>query len=206
MDKLLIIGASGHGKVIADIALATKRYREIAFLDDDESISECMGFPVVGKTCDLKRWVSDYEMIVAIGNAQTRRRIMERIAADNGTVATLIHPQAVVSDFASIDAGTVVMPGTVIHAGTTIGKGCIVNTGASVDHDCEIGDYVHVAVGAHLAGTVSVGEHTWVGIGAVVSNNLSICGDCMIGAGAVVVKDIAEPGTYVGVPACRIWR
>ena len=75
------------------------------------------------------------------------------------------------------------------------------NTCASVDHDCVIGDYVHVSVGSHVAGTVQVGDRTWIGIGSAVSNNLSICNDCMIGAGAVVVKDIDEPGTYVGVPA-----
>ena len=201
MDKLLIIGASGHGKVIADIALATKKYREITFADDDENISECMGFPVIGKVSDLKRWMPEYEMIVAIGNAKTRRRIMEQIVNDGGTIATLIHPKAVVSDYATIGTGTVVMPGAVINAGTVLGKGCIVNTSASVDHDCTLEDYVHVSVGAHLAGTVSVGACTWVGIGAVVSNNIHICGNCMIGAGAVVVKDIDVPGTYVGVPA-----
>lgn len=201
MNKLLIIGASGHGKVIADIALATKKYREIAFLDDDENISDCMGFAVLGKVSDLVHYVPEYEMVVAIGNAQTRCRIMEQIEAAGGTLATLIHPQAVVSEYASIGIGTVVMPGTVINAGATIGKGCIVNTSASVDHDCRIGNYVHVSVGAHLAGTVSIDECTWVGIGAVVSNNIHICGHCMIGAGAVVVSDITAPGTYVGVPA-----
>ena len=201
MNNLLIIGASGHGKVIADIALATKKYREIAFLDDDENISECMGFPVIGKVSDLDQCVSEYEMVVAIGNAQTRRRIMEQIEAAGGTHATLVHPQAVVSEYASIGIGTVIMPGTVINAGATIGKGCIVNTSASIDHDCKIGDYVHVSVGAHLAGTVSIDACTWVGIGAVVSNNIHICGQCMIGAGAVVVSDITAPGTYIGVPA-----
>ena len=201
MNKLLIIGASGHGKVIADIALATKIYREIVFLDDDENILECRGFSVIGKVSDLGHYVSEYEMVVAIGNAQTRRRIMEQVETAGGTLATLIHPQAVVSKYASIGIGTVVMPGTVINAGATIGKGCIVNTSASVDHDCRIGDYVHVSVGAHLAGTVSIDECTWIGIGAVVSNNIHICGQCMIGAGAVVVSDITVSGTYVGVPA-----
>ena len=82
-----------------------------------------------------------------------------------------------------------------------IGEGCIINTACSIDHDCKLGNFVHVAVGAHLAGSVTVGERTWVGAGATISNNISICGECMIGAGAVVVKDIAENGTYVGVPA-----
>ena len=201
MEKLLIVGASGHGKVIADIALATKRYKEIVFVDDDETISECMGFSVVGKVCDLQRFVSEYDMIVAIDNAATRQRIMDEITSMNGNVATLIHPRAVVSTYAAVGEGTVVMPGAVINADAVVGRGCIINTSASIDHDCKIGDYAHISVGAHLAGTVTIGEKTWVGIGAVVSNNLQVCESCMIGAGAVVVSDITVPGTYVGVPA-----
>ena len=89
--------------------------------------------------------------------------------------------------------------------GAKIGQGCIINTASSVDHDCVLGDFVHVAVGAHLCGTVTIGNATWIGAGATVSNNVNICGECTIGAGAVVVKDITEPGTYIGVPA-RIKR
>lgn len=199
--KLLIIGASGHGKVIADIALSMGKYRGIAFLDDDESIKECMDFPVLGCTKELDSFVADYEIIVAIGNAQIRQRIMNQIDAVNGTMATLIHPQAVISKFAKIGEGTVVMPGAVINADAVVGRGCIINTAATVDHECRISDYVHISVGAHLAGSVVIGERTWIGIGAVVSNNLAICADCMIGAGAVVVDGISIPGTYMGIPA-----
>lgn len=204
MKKLLIIGASGHGRVVADIALATGCYEEIVFADDDPSITECMGFPVVGKVCDLANFVTEYDIFVAIGNAVTRKRFTEEIRAMQGTTATLIHPQAIVSPYAAVGEGTVVMPGAVINAGAVIGNSCIVNTCSSVDHDCRIDDYVHIAIGAHLAGAVSVGAGTWIGAGAVVSNNLQICGKCMIGAGAVVIKDIIVPGTYVGVPAERI--
>ena len=200
----MIVGASGHGKVIADIALATKRYREIVFADDDESISDCMGFPIVGKVCDLAGFVSEYEMIVAIGNAQIRHRIMREIYEKRGIVATLVHPNAVVSSYASVGVGTVVMPGAIINAATKVGDGCIINTSASIDHDCRIQDFSHISVGAHLAGNVTVGAETWIGIGAVVSNNISICDHCMVGAGAVVVSDIMEPGTYVGVPARKM--
>ena len=93
------------------------------------------------------------------------------------------------------------MAGTVINPGSVIGRGCIINTCASVDHDCKLGDYVHVAVGAHLTGSVEIGDGTWIGAGAVINNNVAVCSGCMIGAGAVVVKDIAEVGIYIGVPA-----
>lgn len=103
-----------------------------------------------------------------------------------------------------IGIGTTVMAGVVINSSTKIGKGCIVNTSSSLDHDNVIEDYVHISPGAKLAGTVKIGKGSWIGIGSVVSNNVNICSECKVGAGAVVVKDITEPGTYVGVPARRV--
>ena len=96
------------------------------------------------------------------------------------------------------------MAGAVINCCTKIGKGCIINTGATIDHDNLIEDYVHISPGVHLAGTVKVGQGSWLGIGSVVSNNINITSGCKVGAGAVVVKDITEPGTYVGVPVTKI--
>mgnify|MGYP004500514059 CR=1 FL=1 len=193
MNKLVIIGASGHGKVIADIAIKSG-YEEIVFLDDNESLTECTGFPVVGKSYQATD--IDGAKIVAIGNAKVRERIQSTIKT-----VTLVHPDAVISRRVQIGEGSVVMAGVVINSDVTIGKGCIVNTGASIDHDCVLGDFSHISVGAHVAGACHIGERTWIGAGATVSNNVNICSDCMIGAGAVVIKDIDKPGTYVGVPA-----
>lgn len=199
MKKLAIIGASGHGKVVADIA-RKNGYSEIVFLDDDESIYECGGYSVIGKSS--KAVTIDANVIIGIGNAGVRKRIQESIPDQK--LVTLIHPDAVIAEDVEIGAGIVVMAGAVINPGVKIGKGCIINTCSSVDHDCVVGDYVHIAVGSHLCGTVTVGDGTWIGAGATVSNNVSICSDCMIGAGAVVVNDIKESGTYAGVPARRI--
>lgn len=199
MKKLVIIGASGQGKVIADIATKND-YSEIVFLDDDESIHECGGYPVIGNSSKAGR--IDADIIVGIGNADIRKRIQESVPEKK--LVTLIHPDAVVAEDVAIGEGTVVMAGAVINPGARIGKGCIINTCSSVDHDCVVGDYVHIAVGSHLCGTVTVVNGTWIGAGATVSNNVSICSDCMIGAGAVIVNDIKESGTYVGVPARRI--
>ena len=199
MKQLVIIGASGHGKVVADIARKTG-YEEICFLDDNETLTECGGYPVVGRSSEWNRF--DCDFFVAIGNARTRERIMGKL--EGKTIPILIHPSAVIGENVSIGVGTVVVAGAIINPDATIGKGCIINTGASVDHDCKIDDFVHVSVGAHVAGTVDVGKGTWIGAGVVVSNNLNICGDCMIGAGAIVIKDISNPGTYIGVPAGKI--
>lgn len=199
MRKLAIIGASGHGKVVADIA-RRNGYSEIVFLDDDERIRECSGYSVIGKSSEAG--TIDADIIVGIGNAGIRKRIQESILDEK--LVTLIHPDAVVAEDVVIGAGTVVMAGAVINPGARIGKGCIINTCSSVDHDCEVGDYVHIAVGSHLCGTAFVGNETWIGAGVIVSNDVSICPNCMIGAGAVIVNDIWESGTYVGVPARRI--
>lgn len=196
--KLVIIGASGHGKVIADIA-KKNGYHEIVFLDDDENIHECGGYPVIGRSHEVETINAD--IIVGIGNASIRKKIQQSIPVRK--MATLIHPSAVVAEDVIIGVGTVIMAGAVINSGARIGKGCIINTCASIDHDCNVGDYVHTAVGSHLCGTVSVGDETWIGAGATVSNNISICSKCMIGAGAVVIKDAKESGIYIGVPAKR---
>ena len=194
MKKIAIIGASGHGKVIADIAVKNG-YDEIVFFDDNKTIRECAGFPIIGTVDKVNSLACD--KIVAIGNAKIRRSIQEKI----NHVVTLIHPNAVISRRVQIAEGTVVMAGVVINSDVTIGKGCIINTGASVDHDCHIGSYVHISVGAHVAGTCDIGDATWIGAGATVSNNVNICSACTVGAGAVVVKNLNDSGIYMGVPA-----
>lgn len=199
MKKLAIIGASGHGKVIADIA-KENGYEELIFLDDNEDIHECGGYPIVGRSSEILN--IDANVIVGIGNAKIRKHIQESIPSER--LITLVHPNAVVSESAILGVGTVVMAGAVINPDVVIGKGCIINTCSSVDHDCKVGDYVHIAVGSHLCGTVSIGDGTWIGAGATVINNISVCSKCMIGAGAVVVNNIVNIGTYIGVPARRI--
>lgn len=197
MNRLLIIGAGGHGKVVADIA-AHCGYKDIAFLDDDTSLKSCWNYPVVGVSSDGEKYI-DADFFVAIGNPETREMVQGKLTGLN--IISLVHPDAVIAPDVVIGRGTAVMAGAVVNPGSSIGEGCIINTGATVDHDNKIENFVHVSVGCHLAGAVTVGKATWIGAGAVVSNNVNICGGCTIGAGAVVVKDIRERGTYVGVPA-----
>lgn len=192
MKKVVILGASGHAHVIADIVSACGDMVE-AFLDDNTDI-----LGVAGSISDYTKY-STCEFIIGIGSAEVREKF------SNLPVKwyTAIHPSAVVSPKATIGEGTVVMPNAVINSGAVIGKHTIINTNAVVEHDNVIGDYVHISVGAKLGGAVHVGKTTWIGIGATISNNIDICGGCVIGAGAVVVKDIEEVGIYIGVPAKR---
>lgn len=203
-NKLLIIGASGHGRVVADIALKMNRWQQIAFLDDDENIKSLMGIEIVGKSNDAFTYISDYDIFVAIGNNKTREKIQSQLDKAGANIPILIHPSAIIGEKVELGTGTVVMAGVVINCCSRIGDGCILNTGATIDHDNIIEDYVHISPGVHIAGTVEIGKSSWIGIGTVVSNNVNITSGCIIGAGAVVVRDITEAGTYVGVPAEKI--
>lgn len=196
--KIAIIGASGHGKVVADIA-SLNGYNDIVFLDDDETITSCGDYFVVGNSKDAVSIGCD--VFVAIGNEKVRKRILNELINKSVSIPTLVHPNAVVAEHVALGVGTVIMAGAVINPYSYIGNGAIINTCASIDHDCRIGDYVHVAVGAHVCGTVIIGDMSWIGAGSTVINNINICPNVVIGAGAVVVDSIQEAGIYLGMPA-----
>ena len=200
MKKIVIIGASGHGKVVADIA-RLNGYEEILFLDDNKEIEKCGEYNVVGTTDIFEQF--DSEFVVGIGDSGIRKKLMNRLEKSNKRIVTLIHPNAVIAEDVIIGNGSVGMAGAVINPGTRIGIGAIINTCSSVDHDCIIGNYVHVAVGAHICGSVMIGDNTWMGAGSLAINNIHICENCMIGAGAVIIKNLDESGMYIGVPAIR---
>ncbi|MEW9179921.1 acetyltransferase [Bacillus mycoides] len=202
--KLLIIGASGHGKVIADIALKMDKWKEIAFLDDNENVKSSMGVEIIDNSTSISKYIDNYDFFVGIGNNVIREKIQRQLEAEGASIPVLIHPSAIIGEQVYLEAGTVVMAGVVINCCTRIGKGCIINTASTIDHDNIIEDYVHISPGAHLAGTVKVGRGAWLGIGSVVSNNINITHSCKIGAGAVVIRDITESRTYVGVPVRRV--
>lgn len=203
MKKIVIIGASGHGKVVANIA-NLNGYEKIIFLDDDISKKSCGKYSVVGTSNDIEKYEENHDFIVAIGNAKIRKTVQEKLVKENCKIVSLIHPSSVIGEDVIIGEGTVLMAGTIVNSNSYIGNGCIVNTSSSIDHDCIIEDYVHVSVGAHIAGTVKIGNNTWVGAGTIVSNNVEITKDCMIGAGAVVINDLLDSGTYVGCPVRKV--
>lgn len=199
---VIIIGASGHGKVIADIILRSGD-RVLGFLDDNPNApAHIFGIPLLGATADACRFPHAH-FIIAIGNAAIRRRLAEQM--NTCRWYTAIHPAATVSSLGvTVGEGSVIAAGAVVNPGATVGSHCIVNTNAVVEHDCTLGDYVHISVGAALGGTVDVGDGCWIGIGACVKNNLTICPGVTVGAGAAVVKNITEPATYVGIPARKL--
>ena len=197
MYDLIIIGAGGHAKVIADIA-ALNGYTVRGFLDDNPSVSNVMGYNVLGRIEDCMEF-TDCFFIIGIGNNVIRQKICEKYYMLN--YVSLVHPTACIGNGVEIGKGTVVMPRTVINACTKIGKHCVINTGAVVEHDCNIGDYTFIAPNSTVCGVTNVGSNCWLGAGSVVNNVINICDNVTLGSGTVVIKDINQSGTYVGVPA-----
>jgi len=203
--KLIIIGASGHGKVIANIA-ELNGYTEIYFLDDDKSKTMNGKYNIIATTHDIDKYISqgDYEFFIGIGNNEIRKKIYEMLKSSSAIIPSFIHPQSVIDSSVIIDEGTVIMANAVINSSTKIGKCCIINTASTVDHDCIIGDFTHISPGVHIAGTVNIGKNCWIGVGCSVINNLKIYDDVTVGAGTTIIGDIKESGKYVGLPLRRL--
>lgn len=195
MKKVVIIGAGGHSKVIADI-IRKNGDSVVGFLDDDSSKNGILG---AVKTCVE---YDDCYFIIAVGNNAVRKSIAEEY--NRLKYYTAIHPGAVIGENVNIGAGTVVMANAVINPSASIGKHCIINTASVVEHDCILESYVHISPGAVLCGTVSIGENTHIGANATVRNNISIAPDTVIGVGAAVVKNIDRSGVYAGIPAVEL--
>jgi sugar O-acyltransferase (sialic acid O-acetyltransferase NeuD family) len=199
--SLAIVGAGGHGRVVADCAEALG-WDRIEFFDDKGGEVASGPWAVVGMVEALFEQVGDYHgVVVGIGANRVRLDLHRALVARGGTAATLIHPRATVSRHARIEAGTVVFAGAVVNFGARIGQACIINTGATVDHDDRLADGVHLSPGAHLGGGTTVGECSWIGLGASVREGVSIGRSVRIGAGAAVVASAADDVTLVGVPA-----
>ena len=188
--KVIIIGAGGHAKVIADI-IEKSGDEVVGFLDDNKENGATVikNYKVIGGSNNrfaMAITKENVEFVIAIGDNQKRKEISN---SPNLKFYTAIHPSAQIGLDVRIEEGTVIMANS-----------CI-NSSAIIEHDNIIEDYVHISPNATLGGTVKIGESTHVGIGSIVKNNITICKNCTIGAGAVVVKNILEEGTYVGVPA-----
>lgn len=197
----IIIGAGGHAKVIADIALANLA-QSISFWDDYKSGDHC-SFPIITKEqLDLEN--SKHFYILGMGDLNIRKKVLAELEDMAINLATLIHPSSTISSSASLGDGTVVMPRAVLNADCCIGRHTVLNTSCVVEHDCWIGDNVQIAPGAVLGGGVKIGEHALIGLGAKILPGTTIGSDVIVGAGAVVVKDIPSGSVVVGNPARKL--
>lgn len=201
---MIVFGAGGHGKVVADAARSAG-FTLVAFVDDSPARvgTSIWDVPVVSwEHCEMDRarWAGAV-FGIGIGDNGARDAVQARIETAGYEVAAIVHARACVSPTARIGAGTVVMAGAVVNPDAVVGRGCIVNSGAIVEHDCELADFVHLSPNVALGGTVSVGERTHLGLGAVVLPGVRVGTDVKVGAGAVVIRDVPDALTVVGVPA-----
>tara|TARA_R110001606_G_scaffold251548_2_gene399515 strand:+ start:3670 stop:4296 length:627 start_codon:yes stop_codon:yes gene_type:complete len=203
MTKLLaVVGASGHGKVVADAAIA-RGWRKVAFYDDAwPELAQVGRWPVEGCTAEMRDHLGRFDSVmVGIGDNRTRLAKLAELETAGAAIGTILHPQSAVSRFAEIGVGGVVFAGAVVNVDARLGRGVIINTGATVDHDCVLADGVHISPGANLAGDVIVGEASWIGIGAAIKQGVTIGRNVMVAAGAIVIRDVPDGTTVMGVPA-----
>ncbi|GAC26624.1 MAG: acyltransferase [Alteromonadaceae bacterium] len=206
INKLIIIGASGHGKVAADCAEASRRFSEIRFLDQAYPEQKTNAhWDVVAHADEAMKYVaSDTLFFVAIGNNAIRAKVTDELLAQHCSFATLVHPSAHVSRHSEIGLGSLICANATVNIASKIGQGCIINTAASVDHDCVLGDFVHVAPGSRLAGNVTVEDQSFIGIGSAIIQGCTIGRRSIVGAGSTVLSNISEHTIVAGSPAKKI--
>lgn len=196
MSKLAVYGASGHGKVVADIA-RRNGYKDILFIDDGDN--EFIDFDTF-----TQEFTNILHIALGIGDNKIRSHVYDKIKEAGYEVITLIDPSAIISPSVKIEIGTVVMPGVIINADTHIAQGSIINSGAVIEHDIELGAYTHISPNVTLAGGIKIGSFTHIGIGSSIIQNITIGDNVIVGAGSVVVKNIENSLVVVGNPASKI--
>lgn len=196
-DKVAIYGAGGHGKAVAEVAMACGM--EIEFVDDGRNeFPDFLSF--------IRRSGTQIPFILGIGDNSQRRHAFERIRDAGIKLKTVIHPTAFVSPTAELGIGTVVMPGVIVNASVRTGRGVILNSGSIVEHDGRIGDFAHLSPGVALGGNVSIGSESHLGVGASVIPGITIGEKTIVGGGAAVIDSLPDGVTAVGVPARIIRR
>jgi UDP-perosamine 4-acetyltransferase len=203
--QIVIIGAGGHGKVVADIIRASSEWDPVCFVDANPALvgKTILRLPVVGQANLLPKIRSQgvVAAVIAIGDNRARATYARMAAQLGFQLPAIVHPSAIVSPTATLGANVVVAAGVVVGVEASVTDHAILNTGCVVDHECRIGEAAHIGPAAALAGRVSVGSGAFVGLGSRVIQCLSIGRDATVGAGAVVTRDVPDGVTVIGVPA-----
>lgn len=187
MEGLLIIGAGGHGKVVAEAAELENKYNEIAFLDDNDKVDKIYDFQVIGKINDYKNLKNKYKYaFVAIGNNKVRLNLIDELLKEGFIVPSIVHPRATVSKYSKLGFGTIVLSGSIVNVNCSIGKGCILNINSTLDHDSILEDGVHVSSGAVIRSMVKIGKISTIRAGACITQGNTIEENIVINPGTVI--------------------
>lgn len=211
MTNIIVVGSSGHAKVIIDIVQQAGQYQIAGLLDRFRAVGEeTLGYQVLGQEEDLPELVARYSIagaIVAVGDNFNRARVVSRIAeiCPDLPFVSAIHPRATIATDVSIGAGSVVMAGAIINPSCTVGRFCILNTRASLDHDSVLGNFASLAPGSIVGGGCRIGEYSAVGIGAVLGHGVRVGEHAVIGAASLLLKPVEAFVVAYGSPA-RIVR
>lgn len=174
--RLLIVGAGGHGRSIAEAALLSGRWNAIAFVDDGyPGNQKAAGWPIIANSNQLESALSGFHgVVVALGNNSARKHKLEQLMALGAPVVSIVHPRAFVSATAHLGAGSTIMANATVGADAILGRGCILNANSCADHDSQLGDFAHLGVGVAIAGGVKVGEGAFMQAGTYASYNSNI--------------------------------
>jgi sugar O-acyltransferase (sialic acid O-acetyltransferase NeuD family) len=204
-NKVILIGYSGHGFVVADVAIENRLdiigYAENSILKNNPFLLNYLGNE---REKDFFINNKEGKFLVGIGDNKIREKIYKLIIEKNREIITLISKSASISQTAIIGNGSFINKNVSINAFAKIGRNVILNTACIIEHDCTIGDSSHIAPGAVLAGNVKVGERTFIGANAVIKQGIIIGNDVVVGAGSVVINDIPNNQKVVGNPSRSI--
>lgn len=202
VNKYIIVGYSGHAWVVAEAA-ALQGYQLLGYTEKKETQLNPFKLQYLGdeRSSNYQGWKQNYQYILGIGENSFRVKAAELIRSYGQQITSVIHPDANVSDYSTLESGSFIARNAAINPMVKIGRDVIVNTSASIDHECVINNGAHIAPGAILCGNVSVGREAFIGAGSVVREGVRIGDRAIIGAGSVVLKDVKEGGVVFGNPA-----
>lgn len=197
INKLLIVGAGGHGRCCLDIA--RESYDQIAFLDDNhinKKINDCR---VIDTINNMKLYYTDYkDIFIAIGNNKLRKKLTDQANNIGFNIISLISRKSIVSKYASIDKGTVIFPGSVVESNSFIGRGCIITANTTINHDVVIEDYVLIYSNSVIRPYTLIGSYTRIGSSCTVTFGTGIKASSDIPDGTIV-KESSEYCFEMGV-------
>lgn len=207
MQNLILLGAGGHCKSMIEILETMQDEYCITGILDAEASTDLCGYPILGNDDLIENLTKKNQFLITVGSIKStkiREKIADKVIKFNGTFATVVSKKSIVSKRSVIGEGTVILHNATVNADVVIGEQCIINTAANIEHDCKIGDFVHVSTGAMINGACQIGNRCFVGSNSTIAQGVTVCEDVIIGIGSVVIKDIIEPGTYVGNPCRKI--